>query len=387
MPSARELIHVNPAVLKWARERANIHPEDVADKLNKSLADIVAWEEGSDWPTYPQLENMAYKLYKCPIAIFFFPSPPQEIEPKTSFRTLPQSEIEDLSPRMLYLFRQAQVMQINLSDLAGKINPSPRKIIKDLSFTPQTSAQVMSARIREYLGVDVDTQRGWKGTRDAFRHWREIIERNGVSIFKEAFDNSKISGFCIYDTEFPIIYVNNSMPFTRQIFTLFHELAHLFLRTGGVAKTHDDFIPKLRGDAKDSEILCNRFAGEFLVPESDFSRHLPSLPIEEENIRRVADRYWVSREVILRKCFDRKMIGTKEYEEKAKMWIDEAERRPKGDGGNYYLTQVAYLGDNYLRLAFKKYYERAISIHQLAEYLRVKIASIQGMETVLMGRN
>ncbi|MCP4567564.1 MAG: ImmA/IrrE family metallo-endopeptidase [FCB group bacterium] len=70
------------------------------------------------------------------------------------------------------------------------------------------------------------------------------------------------SGFCLYDETFPVIYINNSQPATRQIFTLFHELAHLLLRTGGIDTPNDEYIQHLQGEAKQIEISCNQFAAE-----------------------------------------------------------------------------------------------------------------------------
>jgi len=86
-------------------------------------------------------------------------------------------------------------------------------------------------------------------------------------VFKEAFRNDDFSGFCLYDKEFPLIIINNSMSKTRQIFTLFQELGHLLFETSGIDKLNDDYIDILPEHDKDIEILCNRLAAEILVGE------------------------------------------------------------------------------------------------------------------------
>jgi len=87
---------------------------------------------------------------------------------------------------------------------------------------------------------------------------------------------------------------------TRQIFTIFHELAHILLNT-------------------------------------------------------IAERYHVSREVILRKLHDKGLVANKYYEVKSREWAKEyEENRKEKRGGNYYHTQFAYLGENFLKLAFSK---------------------------------
>ena len=78
------------------------------------------------------------------------------------------------------------------------------------------------------------------------------------------------SGFCLYDEDFPIIYVNNTTAKTRQIFTLFHELAHLLFHTSGVDTQGDGFVNELAGDNQRIEVICNRMTACLLVPEETF---------------------------------------------------------------------------------------------------------------------
>jgi Zn-dependent peptidase ImmA (M78 family) len=379
---------LNRKTLKWARESANISVEEVASKMNKANATVEDWEnEGGSTPTYIQLETLAYEIYKRPIAIFFFPEPPSEVDPKSSFRTLPASEVDELPSEFLKLFREAQAMQINLEELNDGINPEPRKIFRDLSFSPRDIAIKKAATVREYLGIPLQTQLQWKDTNTALKAWRKSIENKGIYIFKDAFHLKEISGFCIYDYEFPVIYLNNSMPITRQIFTIFHELAHLLLKTAGIDQCNDAFLRKLSGDNKRAEVLCNEFAGSFLVPDSDFERMLRTVKPDEEGIQQLADRYKVSREVILRKYLDRKLVDQAYYEQKSQQWTEEAQRtRKQIDRGNYYRNIVAYRGDTYLDLAFKNYYRGHFDVSRLAEYLGVKITSVNGIESEYLSR-
>ena len=88
---------INPKTLKWARESANISVEEVAFRMKKAAETVEGWEqEGAHSITYVQLEKLAYEIYKRPIAIFFFPDPPTEVDPRSSFRTIPSSELDDL---------------------------------------------------------------------------------------------------------------------------------------------------------------------------------------------------------------------------------------------------------------------------------------------------
>lgn len=382
-----EKLPINPAILIWARESANLLKEDVALKMKKSREVIEAWEKGDSSPTYLQLETLAYTVYKRPVAMFFFPEPPEELTAKKSFRTLPESEVEELAPIFLRVFRRGQAMQLNLEELTDGKNPAPKKIFRDLSFEPRADAVTMAQRVREYLGVGIATQVHWANTEVALEKWRSAVEEKGVFVFKDAFRDDEISGFCIYEQEFPVIYINNSMPSTRQTFTLFHELTHLLFGTGGVDKQNDAFLRRMRGDNRRIEVLCNRFVGEFLVPKEDFDKMISRVRVDEEAIEKLAKRYKVSREVILRKCLNRGLVSQAYYEERSARWIRQAREKRRGQtGGNYYSNVTTYLGDSYLNMVFKSYYRKRFGADQLAQYLGVKVSSIPGVEMAYFRR-
>ena len=135
------------------------------------------------------------------------------------------------------------------------------------------------------------------------KKWRDGLHRVGIFVFKDAFRDESYSGFSLYDDVFPIIYVNNSSAKTRQIFTLFHELAHLLFHTSGIDPL-EDVYSTLPERQRRIEILCNRFAAQFLVPETAFRRRLPGPPTER-TAELLASRFKVSRETIFRKFLDR----------------------------------------------------------------------------------
>lgn len=385
-----ERLPVNPIMLKWARESAGMGVEDVAAQLKRKRINaetVLGWERGEGSPTYPQLEEIAYKIYKRPLALFFFPEPPQEESPRESFRTLPDFAIEKLPKEIRLLIRKAKAMQINLSELYAESEAAQKKILRDLSFGAHISATEMAKVIRNYLGISLEEQAKWSDSASALKNWRNTLENYGIFIFKDAFRVEAFSGFCLYDEKFPIIYINNSTAKNRQIFTLFHELAHLLFRTGGIDTPSDDYLDYLEGDNKRIEILCNRFAGEFLVPSDDFGQKIRGIEINEETIENLAENYHVSREVILRKLLDRELIDQRFYKAKVSEWRKSAKSgSAKGSGGNYYSTQGVYLGEQYVDKVFSKYYQQSISLRQVADYLGVKEKNIPGMENLLYAK-
>ncbi len=120
------------------------------------------------------------------------------------------------------------------------------------------------------------------------------------------------------------------------------------------------------------------------MPDSDFFQRIANISIDDRSIEKLADQYSVSREVILRKCLDLKLVDENYYTQKVKEWEDIAIQRPsRKSGGNPYRTKGAYLGNNYLSLVFSRYYQNKISVNQLADYLGVKAKNIPGYEALL----
>ena len=111
---------VNGDVLRWARlQCGNLQLKSIENKINK----ILDWENAKDYPTYPQLEELA-NIYRKPIAIFFFPQPPAGVEFKAEFRTISDEKIETLSHKVIRLINEALVMQLNLQELVVEVNSS-----------------------------------------------------------------------------------------------------------------------------------------------------------------------------------------------------------------------------------------------------------------------
>lgn len=378
---------INPAVLAWARKRSGQSLEQVAEALGKDPEVIRLWETGEAAPTYVQLEKLAYSVFRRPLALFFFPAPPDEPDPHQSFRTLPDFEIDELSAETRFKIRQARAMQLSFSELAAGENPAARQLIRDLPAVGKPrSAPALAAAVREYLGIDAATQRSWKSNDHALRSWRAAVESAGVFVFKDSFKQKDVSGFSLYDDEFPIVYINNGTAKTRQMFTLFHEIGHLLTHTSGVTKRDDSYISALHGHPREVEIFCNQFAADVLVPDTSFAAE--DFTALDHNVARLARRYRVSREVILRRLLDRGTISDQYYRSKIKQWAADYFEKTEDDDtesrGNYYATQASYLSDTFARLAFRSYYQGSLSLEELARHLNVKMSSVSGLEQALL---
>jgi Zn-dependent peptidase ImmA (M78 family) len=371
---AGEQIPINPLMITWARKRAGFSIEEASEKFKK----IGAWEseEEDTSPTYPQLELLA-ELFRVPIASFFFPEPPKLPPISETFRTLPEAQLSEIESRMRLLLRKAKALQMSLAELNRGRNPAERLITQDLQFSTNVAVGEMATTVRDYLGVGIKQQCEWASPELALENWRKVLCDAGVFVFKDQFRARGYSGFCLYDDEFPIIYVNNTTAKQRQIFTLFHELAHLLFHTSGIDSDGDDYLPLLAGEARRIEVICNRFAGQFLVPDNDFEDAMAGQDVSEETARKLAAQFNVSWLVIYRKFYDRNLIGDPQYTQALGQQGDEW----KGStGGDYYNNQMTYLGRPYIGMALREYYQDRITETQLAEYLNIAPKNVSTLE-------
>ena len=368
---SREQIPITPEVVKWARERSGFTVEE----LRSDFPHIEKWERGEALPSYPQLERLS-EAFKVPIAVFFFSEPPDVPPLRESFRTLPDSQFETLPKSIRFLLRKAKALQINLSELNDGRNPVDRYILRDLKLAANMNIPTVAQRVREYLGVPLDVQTSWADSEQAFDVWRMTFEAHGVAVFKDAFRNDDYSGFCLFDESFPLIYVNNSVK-TRQIFTLFHELAHLLFHTSGIDTMKDEPDENLPAQEREIEIECNRFASEFLLPATRFVLDIRKLPPNEETAEQIASRYHISREFVFRRFLDRGAISRETYMQARAKW---AGQRKGSSGGNHYWTKISYLGTSYINLAFSRYHQSRITEPELADYLDTKVKHLSKLE-------
>ena len=374
-----DTLPITPAVVRWARERAGYSVDDAKRVFKK----IDAWEAGDSAPSYPQLEQMAEK-FKCPVAVFFFPEPPDVPAVEKSFRTLTADDFAAIPRTVRLLLRKCQAMQLNLAELNDGVNQAPRLITRDLKFSPSIPLEKIAAEIRDYLGVSVEEQASWKSIEEALEAWREAFARVGVFVFKDAFHATGYFGFCLYGDEFPIIYINNSSAKTRQIFTLFHELGHLLFHTSGIDIVDDQYIEHLPLDDRKIEIICNGLAAKVLVPDDVLHEMMKGMAADRDTAMKLAKFFNVSREVIYRKMLDRSLIGADEYSEAAKLWESQI-KPPQAGSGNYYNSQYAYLGHQYVDLAFTRYHQRRFDDVQLAGYLNIKPKNLPKFEAKFGG--
>ncbi|WP_105303964.1 ImmA/IrrE family metallo-endopeptidase [Anaerolactibacter massiliensis] len=378
---AEALSGVNGEIIRWAREFYNMSPDEAAQAIGVDISRYLNWENGTEHPTYAKLKKIS-DVFRKPSAVFFFPEPPQLPSIKGDLRTLPDEIVNSFSKNVIIQFEKAKVYQLSLDELYG----NKESIIAQRSSFPNDIDQLCNF-FRMQLEFPISAQKARKSTKVVFEIFREKFYDLGIYVFKDAFKDNRISGICLNDDHFPVIVINNSMSFARQIFTLFHELYHLISDTSGAEIIRDDYYVALNNQQTEIEKACDTFANAFLVPMDDFKLELTKRPINEDRIEELATLYSVSKEAIMYKLYKMGMMTSAEYNDLKEFFYGDAirngdKKKGQGRGGNHYYTQLTYLGQRYAGDVFKQYFSGKIDSVRASEMLQSKVDHLPNLETV-----
>ena len=376
---AETLSGVNGGIIRWAREFYNMAPEEAAQAIGVDITRYINWENGTEYPTYAKLKKLS-DVFRKPSAVFFFPEPPHLPPIKGDLRTLPDEIVNSFSKNVIIQFEKAKVYQISLQELYGN---KESIIIQRNSFPKDVDS--LCNFFRAKLEFPVSAQKARNSTKVVFEIFREKFYDHGIYVFKDAFKDNRISGICLNDDHYPVIVINNSMSFARQIFTLFHELYHLISDTSGAEIIRDDYYDVLNDQQTNIERACDTFANAFLVPMDDFKQELKKKTIDEYRIEELATLYSVSKEAIMYKLYKMGIMTSAEYSELKEVFYGDAlrnsENKSSKSGGNHYYTQLSYLGQKYTGDVFKQYFSGKIDSVRASEMLQSKVDHLANLES------
>ena len=256
---------INPEMLRWARERAGYSIEEVARRRRVPPERVKEWESGESFPTWKQLEQLAYQDYHRGTVLFLLNDPPEEKTVTEHFPRLPAKTLTDLYPDTLYAVRQAQIRQDDLAELLGLDGEGERLILRDLRGEVDFgNPDKLAVLVREYLGVDLNDPEGFSSRIYTFEDFRNRIEDAGIWVFKRSFRQKDVAGLCLGDDIYPVIYVGNGLDKAREIFALFSELAHLLFDFNYLERADKrHYIESLLSQDRSMEEACLEFAKKF----------------------------------------------------------------------------------------------------------------------------
>jgi Zn-dependent peptidase ImmA (M78 family) len=339
-------VEIKPELLRWARERSGLDRAALAHRFPQ----LDAWERLESSPTLKQLESYA-KATHTAVGFFFLQEPPVDHVPIPDFRTVGNGRIGNPSPDLLDTIYICQQRQEWYREFARSEGLPAVPFVGSTNVTED--AVTAAATIRRALGFDLEERRQMPTWTDALRRFIEHADALGVLVMvngvvgsnnRRKLDPQEFRGFALADKFAPLVFLNGADAKAAQMFTLAHELAHIWLGLSAVSDAEASHVPE-----HEVERWCNGVAAELLVPLAIVrAEYAAQNPLGEE-INRLARRFKVSTLVILRRIHD---AGGMTRDQFWRAYSEELERLrtlPAGSGGDFYLTLGARAGKRFAR--------------------------------------
>jgi len=345
-----EKAFITPNVLNWARESARMTESIAAAKVSVTIEKLQEWENGISQPTIKQAQTLA-KAFKRPFALFFLPEVPRDFQPLQDFR---KSGAKSLTTSSIFIIREIQQKQAWISDLNSDNEEGLLSFVG--RFNINDSPQLVAEDILKTLDIYPTKYK----TENPIRDWIDAAESNGIYISRTSFINSRlklnseeVQGFAISDPYAAFIFINSEDWNAPQLFTLVHEIAHIWIAETGIS---NEVEPGIKDKSKHHpvEIFCNEVAAHALMPK-DFMLNLSVQSFDNiKEVYKAAKSIGVSSFALIVRALNFNLVTFPNYQnlkkqadfEYSEYLKKEAQKKAKkkekdsSGGPNYFLLQL-----------------------------------------------
>ena len=339
-------IAVSGNVIQWAWERSGISLE----KLEERFPRIRQWMDETHHPTLKQVEKLAKRTH-TPLGYFFLTEPPEEKFPIPNFRTVTAKAVYHPSPDLLetvYIMQRRQAWAHEFLIEQGE---------QRLPFVGSAKISDNFNDVAKNIRIMLGLENGWAAQHPSWTHalqaFRLAIEKIGILVAgngvvgnntRRKLSVSEFRGFVLNDEYAPLIFVNAVDYKAAQMFTLAHEVAHVWFGSSAAFDLYRLMSPTNNA----TELACNRVAAEILIPESELRDFWPFVVEEDDPFQAIARRFRVSILVAARKAVDLELIKMPEFFDFYSDYVRNQDRikkeRKKARGGDYYASQTTRIG-------------------------------------------
>jgi Zn-dependent peptidase ImmA (M78 family)/DNA-binding XRE family transcriptional regulator len=377
MPSKNSIspLPFNPAILRWARNRADFSHAEVAKKINVKPQKIADWENKESTPTVRQAREMA-ALYGRPFLEFFALEVPDipETNLVPDFRMQHATPIDHENKILRDVQAWGETQRLNAIDLYEINGDTPPRFPRELRAGLSDNQERVAEFARSILKFPIEQQLAMRSYEklNLVKIIRSKLEEIGILILKNS-DLGKCNarGLCIYNELLPIIILSSETP-NGSSFTLCHEFAHVILRQSAVS----DVVAKSSNQVNITEQWCNRFAGAFLMPYRYLVNYIdPTIKLQEisDNALKVlANRFAVSMHAMLVRLVQLDIVEADYYWLVKRPQFLEEEKKKQIARSLYYGSRYRNRnGDMYTGLVLDAWANNRISNHNAAEFMGI----------------
>lgn len=340
------MIQVAPRMLRWARERASLAPAELAKRVGLAVRRVEDWEESGQLP-FEHLERLAEKTH-TPVGYLFLPEPPSNELPISDFRRVAGEGGQPPSSELIDTIRQCQLRQEWFREHLIAEGAEPLSWVGSANVDADRASIALAIRAALELDRRPLSVNWTDAVRDLYRRAEELgalVVRNGVvgNNTHRKLRVEEFRGFALSDPYAPLVFINAVDSKAAQMFTLVHELCHLWLGQSAVS----DADPSTNVA---TERFCNAVAAETLAPASEFRAAWDAAVPLPEMTARLARLFKVSTLVVLIRAREAGLLAGDVFEA---AYAAERERvqaidaRSGGEGGDFYNTQNARLGGRF----------------------------------------
>lgn len=358
---------INSNILNWAITRAGNDLEE----FYMENSDVLDWINGDKNPTLKQLEKFTHKVH-VPFGYMFMNEPPKEEVPIPFFRTgsAPRDNIS------LNVYQTIQIIQDRQNWLTNYLQENE---YSDLNFVGKynnsSDYKEIANDIRKTLNLSVNWASKLGTWEQALEYLTLQIEEIGVIVnFNGIVGNNtrrkilvdECRGFVLVNNKAPFLFINSGDARAAQMFTLIHEIAHIWL---GESAGFDN--KQMLPANNPTEILCDKIAAEFLIPEIFFKEKWNT----SQNIKYLSSVFKVSPIVIARRALDLGLMSKPSFFEFYNTYMSEFKKKKEnqGSGGNFYATAKKRIS-----LRFVGYVNNAVNDNNLLYRDAYKLTSLKG---------
>jgi Zn-dependent peptidase ImmA (M78 family)/DNA-binding XRE family transcriptional regulator len=374
MPTSTNVAFVNPKILRWARTRSGLTHSQVENALKISAEEFAAWERGDSSPPFDKAQKIA-KALRIPFGYLFLSNPPDLTVPLPDMRTQPDRH--PLSLDFLEVVNDALVKQDWYRDYLHETKTPRLKFVGN--FTTKDDAEDVASDIRRVLGMTSAFRRSAKDWANYLAKLSDRAEEAGILVMRSSvvgnitrrkLSSREFQGFALSDTFAPVVFVNSDDFKAAQVFTLIHELAHIWIGKSAISHI-DPAAATPKEPAEPIELFCNHISAEVLVPRREFE-HLWTDSDLETQVGRLSRYFWVSSLVILRRAFELNKISRKQFFEQI-----ERERqkynKSQASGGDYYRNVFSRMGVSFTKAVLTEARDGKLLLRDAAKLLGLKV--------------
>ncbi|AZS50675.1 ImmA/IrrE family metallo-endopeptidase [Entomomonas moraniae] len=365
---------INPKMLTWSRNREGLSVEQMSIKFKKSQEMILEWEQGVSKLTFNQAMEWA-RYTHTPFGYLYLKNPPVETINIPDRRTIDGAK-KNISPELRDTINDVLIKQEWYKDYLIKNDLITESVVGN--FTLQDNYNKVVSDIRKKLAIEIPPTKGkWD---DLFRDIIKKIESLGVLVMRNGIVKNNTSrplsvedfrGFAIYDEIAPVIFINTNDAKSAQLFTLIHELAHLWIGSSAISNLTNI------NDNDNEETFCNAVAAEYLVPSDLFKNKWESLSPDniEECALELSKYFRVSKWVIARRALTLSLISKQEYQEYINIINDKVKSSTNGSG-NYNKMQKARVSNTLARAVTSEALNSRILLSDAYDLIGIKPSNL-----------